>query len=44
MHVYLPVCVSVHCVHGGAQKVGVDPSELEQQAVVSHHVGAGNRT
>lgn len=37
MHMYLPVCVSVYRMHGGAPKEGVGPSELEQQALVSHH-------
>ena len=38
------VCVPSVCSGHREQKKVLDPSELELQMVVSHHVDAGNRT
>ena len=43
----LLACVPIHhCVPGalGGQKKASDPLELEGQIIVSHYVGAENRT
>ena len=39
-YVWVPFTRSAH----GGQKVARDSMELKLQVVVSHHVGAGNRT
>lgn len=42
---FLPACLCMHHVHAGSlggQKRALNSLELELQAVVSHHVGAGN--
>lgn len=42
----LPACGSAHHMPGAyrSQKEALDPLEPELQKVVSHHIGAGNRT
>ena len=42
----LPICMSVpsECSTHEGQKMTSDSLQLELQAVVSHHVGAGNQT
>lgn len=47
MHMCMPKCICTYNMSIGAsrdQKRGLDPLELELQAVVNHHMDAGNQS